>query len=337
MNILIVGSGFSGSVLAYELSHAGHHVTVIDQRSHIGGNAYDYWDNGILIHRYGPHIFHTDSERVWKWLSQFTSWLPYQHRAKALLNTGEYVPFPPNRETVEIVGQENITDTLYRPYSELFWNCSLEELDSGVLKRVPIRDSLDDRYYPTHQWQAMPDGGYTPIFEQLLARCEVSLSTAFDHAMLKEFDYCFNSMAIDEYFGYDLGDLPYRSVRFTHHTIPAPRILPTATVNLTSGEKFTRITEWKHFPNHGTGNHTVLTFEEPCDYRDNNWERYYPVKDGKKQNRELYHQYASRVDASKMQFIGRCGLYVYIDMHQAINASLSLAKRWNYENSNHWI
>jgi len=337
MNILIVGSGFSGSVLAYELSHAGHAVTVIDQRSHIGGNAYDYWDDGILIHKYGPHIFHTDNHSVFQWLSQFTDWTAYKHRACALLDTGEYVPFPPNLQTINSIGRDKIVDTLYRPYSELFWGCALEDLDPDIFNRVPIREDETDLYYPTHRWQAMPTRGYVPIFEQLLSRSKILLDTPFEHAMLDSYDYCFNSMAIDEYFNYDLGHLPYRSVKFTHHRLPGPTLLPTATVNLTSGEKYTRITEWKHFPNHGTVGETVLTYESPCDYRDNNMERYYPVKDGAKQNRELYKQYVERVDSSKIQFIGRCGLYVYIDMHQAINSSLKIAKRFNYANSGHWI
>ena len=332
MRILIVGAGFSGAVIARECAAAGHLVKVIDKRDHIGGNAYDYIDsNGIRIHKYGPHLFHTNNEKVVQWLSQFTEWVPYQHKVKAQLNDGTYVTLPVNKETKEIVGEDNVLDIFFRPYTKKMWGKSLDELDPSIINRVPIRDDDNELYFPNDEYQMMPKKGYTEIFHNIFnhSNIEVELNIDFDKSMEEEYDYIFNSMPIDMYFNYDYGELPYRSIKFYNVVLQQPKVLPTATVNFTHDGPYTRVTEWKNIPCHGSNDYTtVLTYEQPCDYKDNDYERYYPVKDLEGTNRETYKKYKDRVDEDKMTFIGRCGMYVYVDMHQAISSALATARRF---------
>ena len=332
MKILVVGAGFSGAVIARECASAGHLVKVIDKRDHIGGNAYDYIDsNGIRIHKYGPHLFHTNNEKVVQWLSQFTEWVPYQHKVKAQLNDGTYVTLPVNKETKEIVGEENVLDIFFRPYTKKMWGKSLDELDPSIINRVPIRDDDNELYFPNDEYQMMPKNGYTEIFNNIFnhSNIEVELNIEFQQSMEEEYDYVFNSMPIDMYFNYEYGELPYRSIKFHNVTLQQPKVLPTATVNFTHDGPYTRVTEWKNIPAHGENDYTtVLTYEEPCDYKDNDYERYYPVKDLEGTNRETYKKYKERVNEDKMTFIGRCGMYVYVDMHQAISSALATARRF---------
>lgn len=332
MRILVVGAGFSGAVIARECAAAGHLVKVIDKRDHVGGNAYDYTDkNGIRIHKYGPHLFHTNNEKVVQWLSQFTEWVPYQHKVKAQLNDGTYVTLPVNKETKEIVGEENVLDIFFRPYTKKMWGKSLDELDPSIINRVPIRDDDNELYFPNDEYQLMPKKGYTEIFHNIFnhSNIEVNLNTEFHQSMEEEYDYIFNSMPIDMYFNYDYGELPYRSIKFHNVTLQQPKVLPTGTVNFTHDGPYTRVTEWKNIPEHGTNEYTtVLTYEEPCDYKDNDYERYYPVKDVEGINRETYKKYKERVNEENMTFIGRCGMYVYVDMHQAISSALATARKF---------
>lgn len=331
MKIFIIGAGFSGSVIAHELAKDGHKITIIDQRDHIGGNAYDYVnDKGIRIHKYGPHIFHTNSQQAANWITQFGEWVEYKHKVKAQLSNGDYVTIPVNNETKRIVGEENIIDTFYRPYTKKMWNKDIEELDPGILNRIPSRDDDNEYYFPNDKYNFMPKNGYTVIFKEILNHPNITyhLNTSYDDGMEYGFDYTFNSMPIDEYYDYIFGRLPYRSIRFHHIDIPMVKVLPTAVVNNTNDSKYTRTTEWKNFPYHGINNHwTSLTYEEPCDYVDNNYERYYPVKDINGKNRKLYERYKA-IPTENMEFIGRCGMYVYIDMHQAINSALATVERF---------
>ena len=330
-SILIVGAGFSGAVIARELAEAGHRVTVIDQRNHIGGNAYDYDLEGIRIHKYGPHLFHTNNKEVVDWLSKFTEWVDYKHKVKAQLDDGTYVTLPVNRETKEIVGEENILDTFFRPYTLKMWGKTLDELDPSIINRIPTRDDDNELYFPNDEYQMMPKDGYTKLFENIFKHkyIKVFTGTKFSTSMEKKYDHVFNSMPIDEYFKYKHGELPYRSIKFHHKTVPMARVLPTATVNFTHDGPYTRVTEWKNIPNHGKDpKQTIITYEEPCDYKDNNKERYYPVKDVDGVNRETYKKYKEMVDTDRMTFIGRCGMYVYVDMHQAISSALATAKRF---------
>jgi UDP-galactopyranose mutase len=327
--ILIVGAGFSGAVVARELADSGYNVRLIDRREHIAGNAFDKINEiGIRVHKYGPHLFHTSNFKVVDWLSRFTKWTPYQHKVKALLGDGRLVTLPVNRETKEIVGEKNVLDIFYRPYTKKMWGIELDELDPEIIDRVPVRDDLNDLYFPNDPFQALPQDGYTALIANILdhPQIKVQLRTEFEKIMEEDFLHVFNSMPIDEYFKYIFGHLPYRSIRFHDFNVPIPKIYSVATVNFTHHEKFTRVTEWKNLPNHGANPaFTTITIEEPCDYTENSLERYYPVKDIQGVNLAIYRKYRKMVP-DHVTFIGRCGLYAYLDIHQAVNSSLAIVK-----------
>ena len=337
MNYLVVGAGFSGAVIARELAEAGHKVWVFESRNHVAGNAYDYTnEHGIRVHEYGPHLFHTNNKEVYDYLGKFTEWVPYQHKVKALLDDGRYATLPVNRETKEMVGEDNVLDIFFRPYTKKMWGMELDELNPDIINRVPIRDDDNELYFPNDEYQAMPKDGYTKLVKNILDHENITVklntkyepASAYYHDLDSAFHHVFNSMPIDQYFDFKHGKLPYRSIRFETVTLPIPRALPTTTVNFTHNGPKTRVTEWKNIPCHGSNKYsTTLTFEEPCDYEDNNFERYYPVKDRDGKNRELYEKYKNE-QPENMTFIGRCGLYAYLDMHQAINSALATVRKF---------
>jgi UDP-galactopyranose mutase len=337
---LVVGAGFSGAVIARNLAEAGKKVTVIDKRNHVAGNAYDFFNtHGIRVHKYGPHLFHTSNQKVVQWLSRFCEWTDYKHKVKALLADGRYVTLPVNKETREIVGEENIIDTFFRPYTLKMWGVDLEKLDPMIMNRVPIRDDMNELYFPNDEFQALPSNGYTELVSNILDHplINLKLNTSFSKELEFEYDHVFNSMPIDEYFEYAYGKLPYRSIKFHNIDLPVPQLLPTATVNFTHDDPYTRVTEWKLLPGHGTSSaFTTLTIEEPCAYENNNYERFYPVKDLEGINTKLYKKYKD-MTPDNVTFIGRCGLYAYLDMHQAISSAQSIAdefiKKHNFKDS----
>jgi UDP-galactopyranose mutase len=330
-SILVVGAGFSGAVIARELAESGRHVVVIDKRDHVAGNAYDFTNEfGIRIHKYGPHLFHTSNDKVVEWLSKFTDWTPYHHKVKALLSDGRLVTLPVNKETTEIVGKENVLDIFFRPYTRKMWGIELEQIDRDIINRVPIRDDMNELYFPNDTFQALPTQGYTRTVERILdhPNIEFHRSTPFERSMEADFEHIFNSMPIDEYFEFRFDRLPYRSIKFHTYNLPVPKVFPVATVNFTHSEPYTRVTEWKNLPGHGLcASHTTVTVEEPCSDIDNHYERYYPVKDSDGKNLQTLQKYKS-IENPRMTFIGRCGLYAYLDMHQAINSALSVAARY---------
>lgn len=325
MKLLVVGAGFAGAVYARELANAGHTVTVIDSRDHIAGNAYDYInEHGIRVHKYGPHIFHTSNVRVVDWMSRFTMWIDYKHKVLAKHTDGEMYVLPPNKDTVARVGKDNIVDTFFRPYTKKMWDKEIEELNPNILNRVPVRDDDNELYFPNDKYQMMPLDGYTEMFSRIFdhENITVQLNVDFDKDMEKKYDHTFNSMPIDVYYDYEFGELPYRSIKFETFTLPEKQMYTTATTNFTTFDGPTRVTEWKNFPKHGDSESaTTLTYEYPCDYRDNNMERYYPVKDVEGVNADVYKKYSS-IETANVTFIGRCGTYQYLDMHQVINQSL---------------
>lgn len=336
MTMLVIGAGFAGATVARILAEAGHRVVVMDKRDHIAGNAYDYEnEHGIRIHKYGPHLFHTNNKKVFDFLSQFTEWVEYKHKVKAQLEDGRFVTLPVNKETKEIVGEENVIDIFFRPYTYKMWGKTIEELDPSILNRVPVRDDDNEYYFPNDEYQYLPKDGYTNLIKNMLdhENIEVRLKAPFNPFAMNFFEHCFNSMPIDEYFDFCHGELPYRSIKFHNVTLPMTKVLPTGTVNFTHDGPYTRVTEWKNLPCHGdTDKYTTLTYEEPCDYRDNDMERYYPVKDIDGENRKTYEKYKDMVEGN-MTFIGRCGQYVYVDMHQAVNSSIATAEKFLKENS----
>ena len=190
MKYLVVGAGLSGCVVARELAKAGHLVDVIDKRDHVAGNAYDYEnEHGIRVHKYGPHLFHTNNEDVFKWLSHFTDWVEYRHKVKAQLSDGQYVTLPVNRETKDIVGEENVLDVFFRPYTKKMWGVELDQLNPDIINRVPIRDDYNEEYFPNDKIQYMPRHGYTKMVENILTHhnIHVYLQTEYSYHMDKKY------------------------------------------------------------------------------------------------------------------------------------------------------
>jgi UDP-galactopyranose mutase len=358
---LIVGAGFAGSVMAERLaSQMGRRVLLIDRRRHIGGNAYDERDAaGVLMHRYGPHIFHTNSDEVVAYLSQFTRWRPYEHRVLASVGEGLLVPIPINRTTinrlygldltsdaeaeaffmaraeptdkirtsedvvVSTVGRE-LYETFFRGYTRKQWGLDPSELDSSVTARIPTRTNTDDRYF-TDSFQQMPAEGYTRMFENMLDQpgITVELGVDFD-AVTKEraAPRVIYTGPIDEYFGYRFGKLPYRSLAFRHETLNREWLQPVGTVNYPDeAVPYTRITEYKHL----TGQQapvTTVTYEHPTAEGD----PYYPVP--KPENQALYKKYQALALATPgAQFVGRLASYRYYNMDQVVAQALSAFRK----------
>src|SRR4051812_28160617 len=306
---LIVGAGFAGSVLAERLARGQQKkVLIIDRRSHIGGNAYDCHDqHGILIHRYGPHIFHTNSEEVFSYLSRFTKWRQYQHRVRCCVD-GRLVPMPINLDTLNELYGLNLTPTtmreflasvaekresittsedvvvsqvgrelyekFFRNYTRKQWALDPSELDAQVTARVPVRTNRDDRYF-TDTYQVMPAHGYTRMFERMLDHPSISILLNTDYrdvaGLLPATEMIYTG-PIDEYFDYRYGRLPYRSLAFRHETLNVPRHQRVAVVNYPNDYAYTRVTEFKHL----TGQEhpkTALVYEFPQGEGD----PYYPI------------------------------------------------------------
>ena len=329
---------------------------------------------GVRIHRYGPHLFHTSNERVVEWLTSFGAFVPYEHRVQAELADGRCVPLPVNRRTIEAVFGVRLataaaveaflrrqairndapanaaeylnahigvtlTDLFFRPYTKKMWALDLEELDAAVVRRIPIRTDDEDRYFPMDRFQMLPRDGYTQLFKSILDHpaIRVTLGQPFERAMVGSYVHCFNSMPIDEYFEHAFGPLPYRSIRFHHEERPAGYARGEATtINFTDTERFTRETDWSRLPAHRIepGPLKTVTREEPCDYTENNLERYYPVKTSDGRYDKVYRRYKDLADGiGNLTFIGRCGTYQYLDMHQVINQSLAGVREWVARNA----
>ncbi len=367
--VLVVGAGFAGAVHARTLAEHGWQVDVIDRRSHIAGNAYDEVSpTGVRVHRYGPHLFHTSSTAVADWIRRFGPFVRYEHRTQVQLPDQRHAPMPINRQTINAVfdmslstedevraflakqavpvaaprnaaeylhGQigRTLTDLFFRPYNRKMWGLELEDLDAAIVKRVPLRHDDEDRYFPNDVHQMLPRHGYVAVFANMLDHpgIRISLDTPFDRGMLLGYRHCFNSMAIDEYFDGKFGPLDYRSIRFAHREELLDFACGSAAVvNFTDQRPYTRQTDWSRLPHHAAAmTRKTITLERPCDYRDNNLERYYPVKRSDGRNIATYQRYREHAATElAMTFIGRCGTYQYLDMHQVINQSLASANAW---------
>ncbi|MDT7950746.1 MAG: UDP-galactopyranose mutase [Acetobacteraceae bacterium] len=355
---LIVGAGFAGAVLAERLaSQQGARVLVVDRRDHIAGNAYDHLDEaGVLVHRYGPHIFHTNSEAVFEHLSQFTEWRPYEHRVIGQVD-GQLVPIPINLDTVNRlygldltsaeleawfaaraekvadihtsedvivsrIGRE-LYEKFFQAYTRKQWGLDPSQLDAAVTARIPVRTDREDRYF-TDRFQAMPRDGYTAMFRRMLDHPNITLMLATDYADLPRtvrYRRMVWTGAVDEFFGFRFGKLPYRSLRFRHETLPQERFQPVGTVNYPQDRDYTRISEYKHM----TGQvHpcTSVTYEYPTDVGD----PYYPVP--RPDNQALYKRYEALADATpNTVFVGRLATYRYLNMDQVVGQALAKFRR----------
>ncbi len=363
-SVLIVGAGFAGTTIARSLADWGHHCHVVDRRSHIGGNAYDCKDNaGVLIHPYGPHIFHTNSKRVFEFLSRFTDWRFYEHRVLAQVE-GKLYPIPINRTTLNrlygldlteeqakeylekvreprdpirtsedvvlsSVGKD-LCEKFFRGYTRKQWGLDLSELSAGVAARIPTRTNDDDRYF-TDTYQFMPAQGYGEMFRRMLDHPLITVELNTDFAQVRDRfprAHVIYTGPIDAYFNHCHGKLPYRSLRFEHEHLPAvPQFQPVGTVNYPNDHAYTRITEFKHLTGQ-THPGTSIVREYPQAEGD----PYYPIP--RPENEALYKKYAEMAEhESDVTFIGRLAQYRYYNMDQVVAAALKAAEdllaRWN--------
>lgn len=355
----IVGAGFAGIVCAQQMAAAGKSVLVVDKRNHIGGNAYDMLDeHGVLIHPYGPHIFHTNSKRVFEYLSQFTDWRFYEHRVLAEVDT-ELYPIPINRTTInglynlnlqtdeEVAAYlegvrikkekisnsedvvlnsvgEDLCDKFFRGYTKKQWALDLSELSAGVASRIPTRTDTDDRYF-TDTYQFMPAAGYTAMFKRMLASPKITVQVSTDYKQLTAditWDHMIYTGPIDTYFNCRYGELPYRSLRFEHaHYSQMHQYQSVGTVNYPNNHAYTRITEFKHLtgqPHQGSS--IVKEFPEASG------DPFYPIP--RPENQALYKKYQELAEsADNVSFVGRLAEYKYFNMDQVVASALALSSK----------
>ncbi len=356
-DVLVVGAGYAGSVVAERLASAGRRVLVVEKRSHIGGNAYDEYDEqGVLIHRYGPHIFHTNSRLVVDYLSNFTEWRPYEHRALAHVD-GKLLPIPINLDTVngfyglelseEEVGAflervreprspvltsedvvlnavgRDLYQKFFKNYTRKHWGLDPSQLSAGVAARVPVRTDRDDRYW-TDDFQALPREGYTRMFEAMLDHPNISVELGVDFREVRELIQAAHVVytgPVDAYFDHRFGRLPYRSLRFEHTHLPGtPRYQRVATINYPNEHDYIRVTEFKHLTSQEHPGTSIVR-----EYPRSEGDPYYPIP--RPENQALYRRYQSLVAREKgVTFVGRLAQYRYYNMDQVVGAALKAAR-----------
>jgi UDP-galactopyranose mutase len=355
---VIVGAGISGLTFAERISSVlNEKVLVIEKRRTIGGNCYDcYDDSGILIHKYGPHIFHTSSKRVFDYLSGFTDWNIYQHRVLAYVD-GAYLPLPICARTINMLYNINLStnevkgflksvadseryiktsedvvlsqagqyiyEKFFKYYTKKQWDMDASELDPSVISRVPVRFSIDERYF-TDQYQGMPSLGYTRMFENMTKNDNIKLALGIDYKEMLgdiKYDKLIYTGPVDEFYDYEYGKLKYRSLKFVFETKDEESFQQAAVVNYPNDYDFTRITEYKKLT--GQQHHkTTLSKEYP------QWEGepYYPVPSD--EQKALYEKYRQRAEAEKdVLFLGRLANYKYYNMDAAVDAALEMFEK----------
>jgi UDP-galactopyranose mutase len=364
---LIIGAGYSGCVLAERIAtQLGQRVLIVERRDHIGGNAYDYYNqHGILVHKYGPHIFHTKSKKVWDYLSQFTEWRPYYHHVLGVIE-GKKVPVPFNlnslcalfplryAEKLENLLLENfgygvkvpilklresangdlsfLADYIYKNvflhYTRKQWDLKPEELDRAVTGRVPVYISRDNRYFQD-PYQAMPKLGYTEMFRRMLSHPNIKVLLNADYREIMadvKFDRVICTGSIDTFFDYMYGELPYRSIHFEFETLDQESYQEVGTVNYPNDYDLTRITEQKYLSGQ-TSSKTTLVKEYPQAYIVGKNEPYYPILNPENRDRlNLYTQEIEKLNGTVL-FTGRLGDYKYYDMDQAVVRALGLFEK----------
>lgn len=352
---IVVGSGLAGATVARRLAEEkGQKVLVLEKKRHIGGFCYDERnEDGCLIQRYGPHIFRTNSKKVWDFLSRFTAWHDYQHKVLTCVN-GQFYPMPINLDTINgVLGtqytSENVLsyfeehalkypsvktvkeaiesqvgtlfyELFYRNYTQKQWGLPCEKLPPEIISRIPIRQNRDDRYF-THKYQALPKNGYTNLIGNLLDHPNIHILLQIDFNEVKqEFrrNEIYYSGSIDAFFDDCYGKLPYRCVNFEFEKLDREWFQPAAVVNYPNNYDYTRITEFKHFYGHPMGKGTVIAKEYPS----GGGELSYPIP--LPENQELYQKYYAK-KKDTVHFIGRLGRYRYYSMDQIVEEILEMA------------
>ncbi|MBR9843623.1 MAG: UDP-galactopyranose mutase [Rhodobacteraceae bacterium] len=360
MEILLVGAGLSGAVIGRHLAEAGHDITIIDGRDHIGGNCHTERDadTGVMLHVYGPHIFHTDDEEVWAYVNRFANFMPYKNRVKTT-SQGQVFSLPINLHTINqyygktmrpnearafiaSIGDQSIEEpqtfeeqalkfvgpdlyeAFFKGYTEKQWGCSPTELPASILKRLPVRFNYDDNYF-FHKFQGMPEHGYTPMIEAILdhENITVTLETLYDPAMAKAYNHVFWSGPLDGYFDYALGRLGYRTLDFEKFTDEGD-YQGCAVMNYGDRDvPYTRITEHKHFAPWETHDDTVCyrEYSRACGPEDI---PYYPIR--MVDEKAMLAAYVDLAKQSKnITFVGRLGTYRYLDMDVTIREAMDTA------------
>ena len=361
---LIVGAGFAGSVLAERLARdSNKKILICDKRPHIAGNAYDYYnEHGILIHKYGPHIFHTNSKDVFEYLSRFTPWRQYQHRVLANVD-GQLVPIPINLNTinqlyglnlnssqlddwfksvaepveqirtsedvvVSKVGRE-LYEKFFRGYTRKQWDLDPSELDAAVTARIPVRTNRDNRYF-TDTYQAMPLHGYTRMFENMLDHPNINILLGTDYREVKDYipyKEMIYTGPIDEFFDYRHGKLPYRSLHFEFETHDTPLYQEAPVINYPNDYLYTRVTEFKYLTGQEHRKTTIVS-----EYPRAEGDPYYPIP--RPENAEIYKKYQTLMeDIKTVHFVGRLATYKYYNMDQVTAQALTLYKKLQNGNS----
>ena len=360
IDILIIGAGISGSVLAERYASMGKRVLIIEKRNHIAGNCYDYVDeNGILVSKYGAHLFHTNEESVWKYVNKFSEWYPWEHKVIARVDD-KTVPIPVNITTVNELFDINISneeemknwleehrspiakpsngeeavlsrvgpilyEKMFKHYTKKQWDKYPAELDASVLERIPVRTNYDDRYF-SDIYQALPKGGYTQLFEKILAHPNIEILLETDYFDVKDqyknYEKLFYTGPIDQFFEFKdmlMEKLEYRSINFVSETVDAEFFQENSVVNYPGTEvDFTRIIEYKHFGNQKSEKTTVVK-----EFTVDELEPYYPVPNPR--NQEIYARYKEEADKlSDVYFVGRLANYKYFNMDQAFKNALDL-------------
>lgn len=357
--ILIIGSGITGITLAERFASLGFDISIVEKRNNIGGNCYDFIDkNGILIHKYGPHIFHTDYKDVWEYLSQFTKWIKYEHKVLGFIDN-KYAPIPFNLNSLNIFFPEKannlklkliesfgsnkkipilelkkskdhdlriLSDFIYKKvflsYTKKQWGFSPEKIDPSVISRVPVSISFDDRYFQD-KYQGIPKNGYTKMFEKMInkKKIKIKLKTKYNKKTEKLFDYIFYTGPIDEYFGYKFGKLDYRCFNIKNKTISGESYQESAVVNYPDKKyKFTRVTEYKKLTQQ-KNKKTIIGFEFPGNKGVIGW----PILNNKNLSKLKKYSEESK-NFKKIFFVGRLGEFKYYDMDDAVKRSLDLVK-----------
>jgi UDP-galactopyranose mutase len=356
---LVVGAGFAGSVIAEQLArNFGYKVLIIDKRPHIGGNAYDHYnEHGILVHKYGPHIFHTNSREVFDYLSRFTAWRPYEHRVRAQVDN-KLIPIPINLDTVNALYGHNLDSSqledffasvaekrdnirtsedvvvnrvgrelyekMFRGYTRKQWGLDPSELDASVTARIPVRTNRDDRYF-TDTYQAMPLHGYTRMFGNMLDHPNIKIMINTDYrevADMMPYRQMVYTGPIDEFFHCCYGKLPYRSLEFKHKTIDQEMFQQAPVVNYPNEHvPYTRITEFKYLTGQEHAK-TSVVYEFPRAEGD----PYYPVP--KPENNALYKKYQALAESTPdVHFVGRLATYKYYNMDQIVAQALTVCAK----------
>ena len=364
--VLIVGAGFAGATIARILADNNINVKVIEKRDHVAGNAFDFInEKGERIHKYGPHLLHGNiASPALKFINNFTEWVNYEHKVRALLKDGNTTVLPINRETIEDIFKKKfsseeevkqfldqqrskhlipknsdeffesqignkLADIFFRPYTKKMWGIDPKKLSINVGSRLPIRTNYDTRYF-SDSFQALPKRGYNHLVENMLdhKKIELCLNCEFDKNMEKHYEHNFLCIPIDNYFDYKYGNLPYRSILFENR-VSYQKDLSAAVINFTDDSKYTRMTQWNLLPNSGIskdGSKTI-TYEIPCSMKDNPKEYYYPVQT--KESAEQYKKYTLLAKKKKnITFCGRSGLFKYLDMLPCILIHMNIAKKF---------